>query len=341
MCLNPKWIYKKGNYKENNYLGSAGDFYELGTFSKCGSCTQCIAEKANNWLVRNFFEERRHQKKCWITLTYRNNPILLVRKDVQNFMKRLRRKLEYYGYEDKIRMFGVGEYGTLNNRPHWHIIIYGWEDEKTYLFDINKKGSLLYKSDLIESTWKHGRTTYQKWNEKELPYMSLYNTAKDTFKKAYKLTSEKLKNLEEYAYRMKAFTKEERKNLLDEIISLKNEKEEKKQKYILSKEFNFWSLALGWEEFEKEYNKTTSYVFEHYIRIGETIETFVTPSPWVKKLANMGDIMAAEEMFRREEYADQETNTEKVKIKAELKEIAKKKREIQEWDDKKTRLEEF
>jgi len=47
----------------------------------------------------------------------------LVKKDWQNFMKRLRKT-----QKEKIKYYAVGEYGTKNNRPHYHAIIYNLRD---------------------------------------------------------------------------------------------------------------------------------------------------------------------------------------------------------------------
>lgn len=334
MCLNPKWIYKKGNYKEDNYRGMAGDFYELGTYSKCGSCVQCINEKCNNWVVRNFYEEKAHTKKCFITLTYAENPIILIRKDAQDFMKRLRRKLEYKGYKNKIRMYGCGEYGTLNNRPHLHFIIYGWNDENPIYLDINKKTNIVYQSKLIQEVWGKGRTSYQDFTNREIPYITLYETPQEVFKRAYKLNFSKLKKLEDYA-KSKYLDKKTKLNLINEITTLRKELEESKKEYILSKEFNCWSLALGWEEFEKEYYKSNNNAFKEYIEDKE----FVTPSPWVKKLANMGDIPAKEEMLRREEEIKQSATEEEEATKNRLLIESRKKKEIEEWQDKKNKIE--
>lgn len=333
MCLNPKWIYKKGYYKEDNYRGEKGAFYELGTYSKCGACEQCVAEKCNNWVIRNAYESKAHEKMCFITLTYEENPIILVRKDMQDFLKRLRRKLD--PKEDKIRFFGCGEYGELNNRPHMHLIIYGWTDEKPKYLDINKKGNIVYQSKLIQKTWGKGRTSYQKFNEHEIPYIALYDTPQEVFKRAYKLTMEKAKTLRAYYESYKKLDRKTRKNAIEQLNEIEKEMAEKKLKYYMVKEFNAWSLSLGWEEFYKEYCKTNQYTFTEYIEDKE----FVTPTPWVKKLANMGYIDAKEEMLKREAMIENAENEEEERQRNLLKLTNKRKKEIIEWKDTKNKIE--
>lgn len=335
MCLSPRWIYKTGRYLRDNYRGTEGSFYEIGTFSQCGCCEQCIATKSNNWVVRNHYEAMANPKKCFITLTYKENPIIIVRKDIQDFMKRLRIELDKQNI--KVRIFYCMEYGTINNRPHAHVIIYGWEDPDARYLSINKKGNVIYQSDLIERTWKLGRTSYQRFSEKEAPYIALYATPQETFKRAYKINFDNLKKLETYARNKKNLSKGQRKNLILELMDLRKQLEENKKKYVISREINGWSIALGWEAFEKQYYQAKEYVFMEYIQECQ----IPTPSPWVKKLANEGDIAAAKEMYRREEEADKETDEQKEIYKNTLKLLTQRKREMKEWIDEKDVEESF
>ena len=119
-CPNSKWIYKKGTYLELNWrtVMTGKEDYEVGCWAKCGTCSSCMNEKANNWLVRNYFEEKKHEKKSFITLTYEHSPLILVKKDLQDYIKRLRINLDRRTGE-KIRIFTAGEYGDVNKRPHY------------------------------------------------------------------------------------------------------------------------------------------------------------------------------------------------------------------------------
>ena len=323
MCCNPKWIYKEGRYKENNYRGGAGESYALGTYSKCGSCAICLAEKSNNWVIRNYYEEKRHKKKCFITLTYAENSCILVRKDLQDFIKRLRTYIERKGSKEKFRYFYCGEYGERNGRPHYHLIIYGWEDNEAKYLGWSGKKQICYRSSIIEECWGLGRTSYQSFSTKEAPYIALYNTPQETFKHAYKMTRKKAKKLENYARNNLHMPKHQRNNLLAELKQIKSELDEEEAKYKLIKEFNGWSLALGWEEFENEYINEKAHTWQVYIEDKE----FVVPSPWVKKLANMGDIEAAQEMYRREELIQQSATEEEEALKSLTKHIEKETKE--------------
>lgn len=335
MCLNPKWIYKKGHYKEDNYRGAAGELYEIGTYTKCGGCEQCNAEKANNWVVRNYYEAQSNEKIAFITLTYEVNPVILIKKDLQNFIKRLRAKLKYHK-DEKIRYFACGEYGTLNGRPHWHLILYGFEDLNKRYLDINKKKNIVYQSPLIQETWGLGRTSIQEFSTYEIPYISLYQTPKERFKRAYKLTREKAKNLRElYNSKMYKISKKRRKEMVNGLKEYEDEMKKTKSKYYAIKESNTWSIALGWEKFYEKYANAKEYTFIEYIEDKE----FPTPTPWVKKLANMGDIQAAKEMFRREEEYKVEATEEEERNKNLRKILDKKKKNVLDWKEEKDKIE--
>lgn len=332
MCLSPKWIYKKGKYKKDNYNGLEGDIYEIGAYTKCGCCEQCMNEKSNNWVVRNYYESKAHEKISFITLTYEKNPVILVRKDLQDFIKRLRRYLDYRK-EKKVRIFQCGEYGTLNGRPHYHITVYGWTDEDAKFLDVNKRKNIVYQSQIIQNLWGKGRTSYQEFNMHEIPYITLYSTPAETFKRAYKMTREKAKSLKEY---YKSYlTPKERKNVLKELAEIVKEMDTKKAKYYAVKEFNGWSQALGWAKFEEEYYKSSNYTWVEYIENKE----FVTPSPWVKKLANIGDVAAIEEMRRRENEIEKCETTEEERTKNNLKYLKKRRKELKEWIETKDKIE--
>lgn len=336
MCLNPKFIYKKGNYKEDNYRGKKYEFYEIGTYSKCGSCEICINEKMNNWVIRNHYESKAHKRIAFITLTYENSSYILVKKDFQNWLKRFRTYLDRTTGE-KIRFFEADEYGELNGRPHSHFLIYGWNDNNPKFLGINKKGNLIFQSKIIQDTWGLGRTSYQEFEAHEIPYLALYETPQDTFKRAYKLTAEKVKKLEEMAKNNLRMKKEQRDNLYNELAAARNELEESKTGYKLIKERNSWSQALGWEEFFKEYQKQPLKCWTVHIEDKE----FYVPSPWVKKLANMGDKDATAEMFRREKLIQQSATENEERIKNIMRVQDRRKKEIIDWKTQKTEIEDI
>lgn len=86
-----------------------------------------------------------HEQNCFITLTYKNAPPCLNKRDLQLFIKRLRRS-------NRLRYFACGELGEQTKRPHYHAIVFG-QDFLGGAYDINDK---LYGNPFIDSIWGHG-----------------------------------------------------------------------------------------------------------------------------------------------------------------------------------------
>ena len=82
-------------------------------------------------------EAKLHKENCFITLTYNNNNLpkykSLVKKELQDFFKRLRKK-----YGEGIRYYACGEYGPKGKRPHYHAIIFGWKPKDLKYFKENE-----------------------------------------------------------------------------------------------------------------------------------------------------------------------------------------------------------
>ncbi len=126
---------------------------------ECGDCAQCESHKRAEWAIRMYQENLHHETGYFIMLTYSEEKVLWLnkhtgeistkeqmqytdfqesdimerivsKKDVQDFLKRLRSDQKYYakklGYKNtKIRYYAVSEYGTqFTKRPHYHIILW-------------------------------------------------------------------------------------------------------------------------------------------------------------------------------------------------------------------------
>lgn len=302
MCLNPHYLNRDGHYIESNYRGNKGDKYEICAVVPCGNCLECRALKANNWVIRNTYEAKAHDNIAFITLTYKDNPHFLVKKDLQDFFKRLRSYLSYNNLGKDIRYFACGEYGEKRGRPHYHIILYGFKDNNVKYIGLNKKGNILFSSPIIDKCWNLGRTTYQVFSPYEIPYISLYSSPNDSLKHCYLSSIEYAKNL------IKQLKNDNqnpisRLNVIRTLEKAVDNRDLEREKFIAIKEFNLWSLSLGWKEFYNSYKKSNFYDFNEFIEDKQ----FSTPSSWVKKLANSGDLQASNEMFRRERISFEKT----------------------------------
>lgn len=87
--------------------------------------------------MRLEYELKNSYSAHFVTLTYSDPPLgdfalpTLVKKDVQDFMKRLRKRIR-----DPIKYYLCGEYGENTCRPHYHVIFFNLPQEPLkVLFD--------------------------------------------------------------------------------------------------------------------------------------------------------------------------------------------------------------
>lgn len=161
----------------------------------CGRCIGCKMRKARDWSVRCQLEAQLHDRSCFLTLTYNdfNLPLTkdgdptLVKRDLQLFLKRLRKELS--NYDITIRFFACGEYGNRLARPHYHLLIFGCDFTE---FDniIKNHNSLApitlrstcfgreYLSPIIASAWPYGYHVIGSLTPQSCSYVARYVTKK-------------------------------------------------------------------------------------------------------------------------------------------------------------------
>lgn len=143
----------------------------------CGHCIECRKAKSREWSNRLLMESKYHEDMYFITLTLCNEYAVvvpsvdldtgeycdketLVKRDVQDFMKRLRKEFK----KDKFRFYAVGEYGPKTGKAHYHMILFvDWHrDEKGQkVIGFNdlvyagnsESGSPCYESAKLEKLW--------------------------------------------------------------------------------------------------------------------------------------------------------------------------------------------
>lgn len=127
----------------------------------CGKCLGCRLEYSRQWALRCVKEAKYHEHNCFITLTYADEKYPkrgLNKKHVQDFLKRLRRRLDYHNYftgKADLRYFLCGEYGSRTYRAHYHAILFGFKPfDLIYFKTIN--GNDVYISPFLEEVWGHG-----------------------------------------------------------------------------------------------------------------------------------------------------------------------------------------
>lgn len=141
--------------------GGAVSFRELKnsreTKIKCGNCVGCRIERQEMWSIRCLAESKMHAENCFLTLTYDDDHLplygALVPRDLQLFVKRMRNEC------GKFRYFAVGEYGEKDKRPHYHMLVFGYNFPDRVRCNSVYSKRPVYRSDLLERVWKYGFST--------------------------------------------------------------------------------------------------------------------------------------------------------------------------------------
>lgn len=144
-----------------------------GAVRPCARCDWCRRARAADHVTRLLVECLGHVRACLVTLTYATPNLppgrSLSRADARAFLKRFRRAVEWHGGPRGLRIFLVGEYGTLSRRPHYHLILWGADHTTVW------NGRSVHQ--LVEQCWGMGRVdvgTY--WSDKAAAYVSGYVT---------------------------------------------------------------------------------------------------------------------------------------------------------------------
>ena len=168
-CYNPLQAYSPGvNHKTGKKLikFKREKPSDIKLALPCGKCIGCRLEKTRQWAIRGMCElvttKQKGLESSFVTLTYNEKHYPkpfgdLVKKDVQDFVKRLRaRHPEISHINDKgqrvsdIRVFYSGEYTPTTQRPHWHLIVYGYDFPDKKPCQVTDAKNLLYTSDELE-----------------------------------------------------------------------------------------------------------------------------------------------------------------------------------------------
>lgn len=117
----------------------------------CGKCIGCRLERSRMWAMRCVHEASLYENNCFITLTFNDfnldKNLSLRKDDWVLFMKRLRAR-----FGDGIRFFHCGEYGSENQRPHHHAILFNFDfDDKEPFSRFN--GNWVYTSETLSDLW--------------------------------------------------------------------------------------------------------------------------------------------------------------------------------------------
>lgn len=118
-------------------------------------------------------ENKKTTSSLFVTLTYdqenvpitRNGSQSLYKRDVQLFLKRLRKAHPQGKEKSSIKYFVCGEYGGFTKRPHYHFLLFGVSHDEVVSswglghadFGFVAAGSIYYTLKYMMKTNKHGR----------------------------------------------------------------------------------------------------------------------------------------------------------------------------------------
>ena len=134
----------------------------------CGKCIPCLKRRSSHWSFRINEEAKHASSSCFLTLTYNQAPLsqnglpTLIKKDYQNFFKRLRKLTPNLKGPKRLKYFACGEYGTKTQRPHYHAIAF------------NLPYNIINDPQTIRDTWSHGHIHCTPSNLKTINYVVGY-----------------------------------------------------------------------------------------------------------------------------------------------------------------------
>lgn len=178
------FLFKESGYNDSRII-VASDFRFSGEISgivtriPCGKCIGCRNDNARRWSARCYNEAQSVglHNCCFVTLTFNNkmlfqrtNPYSLDKTAFSSFVKRLRSRIkDKYGITG-VRFFSCGEYGSLKGRPHYHMLIFGFNfpdkivikgpnfPKKLQPHSINGRIIYNYSSEFLNSCWSPAGT---------------------------------------------------------------------------------------------------------------------------------------------------------------------------------------
>lgn len=146
----------------------------------CGQCIGCRIDKVSQWATRCMHEKRMHSESSFVTLTYEDKYLPpdggLVKRDLQLFMKRLRKQRGA-----GVRFYGCGEYGGKFGRPHYHILLFNVDFDDKVLFSRGKRPEdTLYTSKALKALWPFGHHAVGEVTMESCKYVAGYMVDKIT-----------------------------------------------------------------------------------------------------------------------------------------------------------------
>lgn len=153
----------------------------------CGQCIGCRLERSRQFAMRCMHEASLYDRNCFVTLTYTDEFLpdngSLRRRDLQLFLKLLRKHVVRIQGRS-FRFYGCGEYGDLNNRPHYHFCMFDFDFSDKKPWRKTGSGHVLFRSESLERIWKMGNCEIGSVTFESAAYVARYCLKKINGEKA-------------------------------------------------------------------------------------------------------------------------------------------------------------
>lgn len=130
--------------------------------------------KADHWKTRLTHEAQLHDETSFVTLTYSDanlpDDYSVHVDELQRFMKRLRFEIA----PTKVRYFACGEYGERNARPHYHLLLFGYQFPDITPWRRTSSGHVTYRSAILERLWPLGHSEIGTFTPSSAGYVARY-----------------------------------------------------------------------------------------------------------------------------------------------------------------------
>lgn len=168
---------------------------------RCRVCIGCRSDRACDISLRAAHEAKMVEASCFLTLTYDREhlPVTwkavsdegqrlalahphrvapyggsLRRRDVVLFMKRLREHL-WRNFGVRVRAYYVGEYGSRKMRPHYHLLLWGWDFRSDRRREVDSGGGHpMWSSKLVDELWGMGLCRINELGHEVAKYAAKY-----------------------------------------------------------------------------------------------------------------------------------------------------------------------
>lgn len=161
------------------WQGEEGDKRKTNSYHQvpCGHCVACLGQRRNSWTYRLSKERYGASYSFFLTLTYDNDniPVKIVdnkpyfvfrKKDVQDYLKRVRFIINKMNPNINLRYYCVSEYGAKTHRPHYHMQLF-----------VQNDNSLQYMKSItttLEKEWSFGFFSRKPTDDANIHYVTKY-----------------------------------------------------------------------------------------------------------------------------------------------------------------------